>query len=96
LAGLAAADVAVQLFHGEVDAQGEIVEAEALAMSLEGDGGDASFWFRGEVPCGRTGHRGYAVRVLPTHPDLNHAYLPGLIRWSGDPVGDGARAAVTV
>jgi starch phosphorylase len=96
LGGLASTDVTVQLYHGEVDAQGEIVDAEAIAMTPEGDGGDGAWWFTGDVPCRRTGHRGYAVRVLPQHPDLPHAYLPGLIRWNAERVGDGKREAVTV
>jgi starch phosphorylase len=77
LGGLASQDVAVQLYHGEIDAQGEIVDAEAIAMTADGDGGDGSWWFKGEVPCRRTGHRGYAVRVLPQHPDLPNSHQPG-------------------
>jgi starch phosphorylase len=94
LAGLASHEVAVQLFHGEVDAQGEIVDAEAIPMASEADEGDGSVWFRGDVPCRRTGHRGYAVRVMPSHPLLAQPFLPGLIRWSSDRVGDGKREAV--
>jgi starch phosphorylase len=96
LGGLASTDVALQLYQGEIDAQGEIVDAEAIAMAPDGDGGDGSWWFKGEVPCRRTGHRGYAVRVLPSHPDLPHSYLPGLIRWNTDKVGDGKRETVAV
>ncbi|MFN8180033.1 MAG: alpha-glucan family phosphorylase [bacterium] len=96
LGGLASTDVTVQLYQGEIDAQGEIVDGEAIAMTPDGDGGDGSWWFKGEVPCRRTGHRGYAVRVLPSHPDLPHSYLPGLIRWNTDKVGDGKREAVSV
>jgi starch phosphorylase len=58
-------------------------------MVPEEAAGEDSHWFQGEVPCRQTGQRGYTVRVLPYHPELANPFLPGLIRWSSDPVGDG-------
>jgi starch phosphorylase len=85
--GLGPTEISVQLYHGEVDAQGEIVDPEALPMVPEEGRSDGAVWFQGEVPCRRTGHRGYAVRVLPAHASLPHPFLPGLIRWSAEGVG---------
>ena len=93
LAGLGPEDVDVQLYHGEVNPEGHLQDAEALSMKAgESEGED--HWFEGEVPCRRTGHRGYAIRVLPRHPDLVHGFSPGLIRWSSDAAERGKPAAV--
>jgi starch phosphorylase len=94
LGGLTPDDLEVQVFHGAVDPKGEIVDAESIPMTRDEGGLDGSQWYRGEVPCRRTGHRGYAVRVLPYHSDLATSFLPGLIRWSADPVGGGRAAPV--
>jgi starch phosphorylase len=88
LGELATTEVEVQLYHGRVDSVGKLVDAAASPMLPAGDAGDGSHWFEGQVPCEQTGHRGYAVRVLPYHADLATSFVPGLIRWSSDPVSD--------
>ncbi len=90
LGGLAPGELEVQLYHGEISAEGEIVEAEAIPMIPAGDAEDGSYWFRGEVPCRTTGHRGFQVRALPYHPDLVSSFHPGLVRWGGDRIAGGA------
>jgi starch phosphorylase len=96
LAGLDPGDVQVQLYHGEVDPEGGLNEGEAMRMDPAEWGNDGAHWYRGAVPCQRTGHRGYAVRVLPGHGELVTPFLPGLIRWSSDSVGQGSPQAVPV
>ncbi|GJM43404.1 MAG: alpha-glucan phosphorylase [Gemmatimonadota bacterium] len=90
MGGLAAADLEVQLYHGEISPEGEIEHAEVVPMVTDGAADNGSFWFSGEVPCPRTGHRGFAVRVLPHHADQASSFRPALIRWNSDPVGNGA------
>ncbi len=90
LGGLAPNDLEVQIYHGEISPDGEIVRAEATPMVPSGDTDDGSYWYRGEVPCRATGHRGYQVRVLPYHPDLASPMLPGLVRWGSDKISGGA------
>ena len=90
LGGLEPEDLRVELYHGEIDPAGEFVDAEAIPMKAAEAGPDGSRWFSGEVPCGRTGHRGFSVRVLPDHPDLANSFVPGLIRWSDEEVENGA------
>jgi starch phosphorylase len=92
LGGLEAGDLLVQIYHGGVNAHGDLVDASAAPMRPAEPGPDGSQWFQGDVPCKRTGHRGFAVRVLPSHPDLVTSFLPGLIRWSSDPAPQGAQA----
>jgi hypothetical protein len=65
-------------------------------MVRDGDGPDGSQWFRGEVPSRRTGHRGYAVRVLPYHTEAASQFRPCFVRWSSDPVSGSKSAPVTV
>jgi starch phosphorylase len=88
LGELTTGEVEVQVYHGRVDAEGDLVEAEAVPMSPGGDGGDGTHWFEGHVPCRETGHRGFAIRVLPYHPELATSFVPGLIRWNSDPIND--------
>jgi starch phosphorylase len=81
LGGLAPAEAAVELYHGNLSSQGEIVSPERAEMAAVEQRGSA--WiYRVNVACDRTGKQGYAVRVLPKHPALVSPYVPGLVRWA--------------
>jgi len=83
LGALTPEDVAVELYHGRVNANGQIVNALATAMSATGTGEGGSYNFVAEpVSCSDSGLHGYTVRVLPYHPDLPTALMPGLISWA--------------
>ena len=74
-------DVEVQLFHGAVDAMGEITQPKTVKM-IPNEHKDGTIWtFLGTIPCRTSGQHGYAVRVLPNHPDLPSLVEPGLICW---------------
>jgi glycogen phosphorylase len=74
-------DVDVQLFHGVLDSLGEIPNPDTARMSHNG-AHEGSVWiFQGTIPCQTSGQHGYAVRVLPKHPDLGNAFEPGLVCW---------------
>jgi len=76
-------DVTVEIYLGRVDADGNIVEAEATPMQPVGPATEGSYLFEASaVPCRRSGLHGYSVRVLPRHPDLTSPFLPGLITWA--------------
>jgi starch phosphorylase len=81
LGSLSPDDVQVQLFHGAVDNQGEIPDPSTIAMSHNGTAQGSSWLFRGIIPCRSSGHHGFAVRVLPHHPDLSNPIEPGLVCW---------------
>lgn len=84
LGGLAAEDVAVELYLGRLNADGEFADAAAIRMQPAGQAqqeGVCIFEAR-EVPCRRSGRNGYTVRVRPFHPDEARPFLPGLIRWT--------------
>ena len=50
--------------------------------SATGDKPPAVMEFQARITCSRAGRQGYAVRVVPKHPDLAHNRLPALVRWS--------------
>ena len=83
LGGLTPDDVRVELYLGQVDAGGELVEAEATPMQAVGEETAGSYLFEAsDVACFASGRHGYTVRVLPYHPDLTTPFLPGLIAWA--------------
>ncbi|GAA1520985.1 alpha-glucan family phosphorylase [Nocardioides humi] len=63
-------DVEVQLVHGRVDAEDEIVAASVVPLSLVESYDGGRHRFDGEVALGRSGPFGYTVRVLPANPLL--------------------------
>jgi len=81
LGNLAPHDVQVQLFHGLVDSLGEIPHPHTVVMSPNGTHEGSSWTFHGVIPCRTSGQHGYAVRILPKHPDLANPFEPGLVCW---------------
>jgi starch phosphorylase len=81
LGSLSPDDVEVQLFHGIVDNLGEIPSPRTVVMSHNGAPRDGAWMYHGTIPCRTSGHHGFAVRVLPKHPDLANPFEPGLITW---------------
>jgi glycogen phosphorylase len=76
-------DVAVELYWGVVDANGEIQQGDRVVMSLDNYAKrGASLYCVQAVKCAGSGLYGYTVRVLPRHPDLVTPFLPGLITWA--------------
>jgi starch phosphorylase len=74
-------DVAVELFHGRVNGENQISDGRALEMTCEGEGGGGNYEYVGRIPCTESGQHGYAVRILPRHPDMQSRHELGLIRW---------------
>ncbi len=83
LGALKPEEVSVELYHGRVNAGGQIVNAIATAMEVAGPGEAGDYTFAAEpVSCSDSGLHGYTVRVLPYHPDLTLGLIPGLICWA--------------
>lgn len=74
-------DVGVELYHGTVDPYGRLVEGYSETMQIEEHRENGSYTFKGQIPCRRSGQHGYAVRVIPRHPDMAHKFDTGLIHW---------------
>ncbi|UCE99728.1 MAG: alpha-glucan family phosphorylase [Planctomycetota bacterium] len=74
-------DVAVELYHGPVDAWGDIKNGSALRMAYkQASEQEGEYIFNGSLTCRNTGQQGLAVRILPRHADLS-PYELGLILW---------------
>jgi starch phosphorylase len=83
LGALKPEDVAVELYLGRMDPNGEIVEAQPASMQPVRQVDQSRYLFEATaVPCSKSGLHGYTVRVLPHHPDLPTRFLPGLIAWA--------------
>lgn len=82
LGKLHAEDVQVELFHGKVAIEGHIDSGRAVPMTYAGEAGEGLALFEGTIPCDKTGHHAFAVRVLPHHADLPGRHEMNLIRWS--------------
>lgn len=74
--------VAVELYHGRLDAHGQLFEGNSEPMSCNASQENGTYLFEGRIPCHRSGQQGYAVRVLPKHEALPHRFDTGLILWS--------------
>ena len=81
LGALSHEDVVVQLAHGRVGANDEILEPEVLPMEASGVSG-AVCSFRGAFTARSAGLYGFAVRVVPSHPELVTPMDLGLVAWA--------------
>jgi starch phosphorylase len=84
LGGLTPDQVAVELYVGRLDADGELTDAYAIPMQDAGEEGGNRIFEAVTVPCPKSGLHGYTVRVTPYHADQPKAFLPGAITWAGD------------
>ncbi|CEP66203.1 Uncharacterized [Moorella glycerini] len=81
LGALQPSDVKVEIYHGPLDAGGEIIAGEKETMNLVQETGEGRYLYSGVIFCRRAGRQGYNVRVLPCHVDLAHPFQTGLILW---------------
>jgi starch phosphorylase len=71
----------VQLAHGPVGSNGELLDPQIVAMETDSfDAGVAHY--RGTFATEKAGLYGFAVRVLPAHEDLPNPVDVGLITWA--------------
>ncbi len=76
------AEVVVQLYCGPTTAAGGIEDPQVLTMEPVREAGPDRHVYVGTITCRTSGRQGYAVRVLPGHPDLASPFEPGLIVWN--------------
>lgn len=81
LGSLTPADVKAEIYHGAVDAGGEIAAAEKVIMTPCQDFGGGKYIYSGQIQPRQGGRWGYKLRVMPWHPDLSGHYLQGLVIW---------------
>ncbi len=71
----------VELYYGPVSSTGQIYNPSRMEMKA-GEFQGGAYDYAVKIKCQQTGQLGYAVRVLPKHPDLVHSFLPGLVKWA--------------
>jgi len=81
LGELDTSDVMVQLAHGPVGPNGELVDPQVVAMEPESFN-DGVANYGGTFTAERAGLYGFAVRVVPAHDDLPNPMDVGLITWA--------------
>lgn len=85
LAGLAPADVRVEICHGVLDGGGQMANTQVLETRPAGvENGEHRF--SADLVCAHSGRIGYACRILPRHPDLVHPYTPFHLTWEKEEV----------
>ncbi len=87
LGDLGTGDILVEIYHGLLDRNGEVMNGETEIMTPEHEGVTGRVVYTGSIPCRRSGQRGFTVRVTPRNAafPLNR-FETGLIRWYGDDV----------
>lgn len=81
LGGLSREDVEVQLVHGPVGPNDELQYLTVSTMKRDGDD-SGELRYEGSFSCDVAGRYGFAVRVVPSHPDLSSPAELGLITWA--------------
>ncbi|KPK86213.1 MAG: alpha-glucan phosphorylase [Phycisphaerae bacterium SM23_33] len=76
-------DVSVQLYHGQLDPDGQLITGEAVQMEPQGDPDtEGRVRYAADMPCRKSGLAGYTVRVLPRHQAMPDPREMGLVRWA--------------
>jgi starch phosphorylase len=84
LGSLTSEEIAVEVLHGPLDSQGEIVASVAIPLTLGATEGSVGT-FTGSIPCNSSGQHGFLVRVLPYQRELTNKFESGKITWwTGD------------
>ncbi len=75
-------EVSVELYYGPTDSRGLITTGNASMLQCEGQNGEPGVYrYNGAIPCEYSGNYGYALRIVPHHPEMTARYHIGLIRW---------------
>jgi starch phosphorylase len=82
LGGLPTTDVLVEIYHGPLDANGVIVQGETTTMLPAGQPSGGLLTYAGDIPCRRSGLRGFTIRIVPHREGtLLGRFETGLVRW---------------
>lgn len=74
-------DVSVQLAHGRVGANNELIAPQIVEMTVD-HCEEETCTFRGSFATDEAGLYGFAVRVVPRHPDLTNGMDLGVVTWA--------------
>jgi starch phosphorylase len=82
LGDLSPADVDVQLLHGPVGQNDDLLDRSTVSMTNAGPADEHHTRYEGTFPADRAGRYGFTVRVVPNHPDLVGPAELGLAAWA--------------
>jgi starch phosphorylase len=75
-------EVSVELYYGPLDPRGAITTGASVPLHCDGcNGAPGIYKFTGALPCEYSGQYGYALRIVPYHPEMAARYNVGLVRW---------------
>ncbi|MBI4581769.1 MAG: alpha-glucan family phosphorylase [Planctomycetes bacterium] len=75
-------EISVELYYGPLDPRGVIITGAAVPLRCEGSNGSPGLYrYAGALPCEYSGQYGYALRIVPYHPEMAARYNVGLVRW---------------
>ena len=75
-------DVTIDVLYGATSPSGELLTTREIPLAHKGQAEDGTWSYAGSFEPAGGGRIGYAVRVLPRHPDLHDPFAPGLVRWA--------------
>ena len=81
IGSLETSDVLVQLAHGRVGPNGEIVDPNLVEM-VAGECSNGTCRYEGSFAAEGAGLYGFAVRVVPSNPDLVNPMEMGFVAWA--------------
>ncbi|MBI5687155.1 MAG: alpha-glucan family phosphorylase [Verrucomicrobia bacterium] len=82
LDGLKAGDISAQIVFGPLEAEGSLKRIQTVPMKPAASEPGNAVRFTGKIVCQASGRFGYAVRILPQHPDLNDPLDMRLVHWA--------------
>lgn len=74
-------EVEVQVYHGPVNSENQILESNANEMAMVEHRGGGAYVYRHEITCKMSGRYGFTTRVTPAGKDWK-ATMPGFLTWA--------------
>ncbi len=82
LGSLAHDEIRMEIAYGPAGQNGEIEIAGMAPLVFQDVSEDGACRYIGTFTSNVGGTMGYAIRLLPSHPDLHNPFLTGLVRWA--------------
>jgi starch phosphorylase len=82
LAALTSEDVQVELYKGQVDANGEIVQGVPVVMDYQGKDQQNCAIYTSNISYSSSGLQGLSLRLIPRHDYLSNPLEMGLVLWA--------------
>jgi starch phosphorylase len=75
-------DVSVELYHGALNSNGEILKPRIITMNALAKPKGTIYEFVGTIKSDSSGRLGFTVRILPYHRDIDNPRKQGLVLWA--------------